>query len=162
MIEITLRAFLGRRMTPSEYDQNLINFEEGILNLRDSIDLCCGTQSWSSYDPLILTTDSSQKLLSGELDGNFENLLSQIVELEEKIIECCSEGNTVSGSLVLRKDLNRPLNINQLDGNFILLKNLLDELIVLQQECCESGNDFILTESGEPLLAENGQNLILE
>jgi hypothetical protein len=29
MIQITLRTLLDRRMLPSEYDQNLINFEEG-------------------------------------------------------------------------------------------------------------------------------------
>ena len=62
MLQITLRSELNRRISPEEYDGNLINFQENIENLKLLIDSCCGTQSWSSYDPIVLTTDSPDKL----------------------------------------------------------------------------------------------------
>lgn len=160
MVQITLRSELNRRISSEEYDGNLISFQENIENLKLLIDSCCGTQSWSSYDPIVLRTDSNDKLEISDVDSNFEILLDRIEELEEKRISCCSTGNSVSGSLVLRKDLNRTLTKEEVDSNFILLKDLLDELFSIQEGCC-LGN-FILTEDGDPLLTENDQNLVLE
>lgn len=165
MVQITLRSGLGRRMSSSEYNENLLSFENNIENLKLLIDSCCGAQSWESYDPVVLTTDSPNKLSLDDMDSNFEILLDRIEELEEKLISCCSTGNSVSGSLVLRKNLNRKLTIGEVDGNFILLKSLLDELFEIQDDCCSSGppvGNFLLTEDDLPILTEDNQNLILE
>ena len=107
--QITLRSELTRGLSISEYDGNLLSYESRISTLRGLVDSCCGTQSWTINDSVILREDDLNKLTITEFDQNLLLLYNKMDELNDKIFICCGTSSSVEVSLLLRADLETSL-----------------------------------------------------